>query len=1082
MSRPNLILCKASAGSGKTFKLAKTYLQILLGFEHEQYCSYDRILAVTFTNKATEEMKSRILKFLTGISHYDKENPTSQGKDIQIIVEDLLNENPSWNIDALILKAKIALSKILHDYSQFSIMTIDKFFNKIVKAFLFELKLHNTSKVSMDTDEALQESISNTLSQYTHDKNHLLSSWLKEMAEEKLDDGKAWQPEVALQKIAKELFKEEFTKRNLEYPIEKVDILNKKLRASQKKFEQEIQAQAQKIYDIIEANGFEEGIFSRNYFPNQTKRLAEGKSLDFYSKSVLESIETELGPFTKGVQKSGQWAHVQHVWQNEIKHLAIELVQYYDENILIYNTDDGYMAHLKSLALLSMISTQMKDYREKKGLMLISDNNTLINKVVDKTDTPFFYEKIGNKYRYILLDEFQDTSQLQWANFLPLISEILSHHQEDSQVLIVGDAKQAIYRWRGGDAQLIQDQVQKDLHQYWDSERSLETLTSNYRSYKDIVEFNNEIFLKMPQMMQEYLERDYELTEGLSSYYNSIPNLYDVEAQQKVENQQEGFVEIKFFEQEGNKAELREEVREKVQQYVLQTITRLVQEKEYAQKDIAILVRTNTEAVDIADFLKENDWSVMTSEALLFNQHRVVRLLISALQLLLNPEDELMRSAVLHQYARVHQLPESDSILEASQREQFFDTYLKQLTKEYTEEYFKALSIYEIVQELMNTLQLHELRDIYTEQFLDVIIEYQADAYYTSLADFLEWWDKKDRSVTISEDNDAIQVTTIHKSKGLEYKVVILPYLRWDNVETSAWKQPILWTPVTHPAKYEDFKYLPINFSKTKDSLHQKEYQDEVILQAIDSLNVAYVAFTRAEEKLYIAADFLPTKKEGVKSNTLSGLLYNTVTSHWSERLQDGDTVQFGQENSKIKASEKSTPNHVISTALNQPISESTYQLSPLRRQNLEGIIGDMIHDILSDYRLDADMDAILQKYSYKYILSPENQKQVFQRVKAFFAHPAIQKLYRPDTQILTEKSLWYEGELLRFDLLILQGKDGELYDFKTGQSWRKKPDVIAKMMQYKKALQEMGYHITKAEFISMDESGQPTFESAESL
>ena len=221
MTSSKIILCKASAGSGKTFTLAKTYLQIVLNFEHEQFCNYDRILAVTFTNNATEEMKSRILKFLTEISQILSEEDCKKSD----IAQALLSEYPHWTYELLAWKAKIALSKILHDYSQFSIMTIDKFFNRIVKAFLFELKLQNAANVSLDTQKALDEAMEEMLSEYSHDDQHVLSKWLKEIATEKLEDGKNWKPKDIIMKLSQELFKESVAQLDLNYPAEKIENL-----------------------------------------------------------------------------------------------------------------------------------------------------------------------------------------------------------------------------------------------------------------------------------------------------------------------------------------------------------------------------------------------------------------------------------------------------------------------------------------------------------------------------------------------------------------------------------------------------------------------------------------------------------------------------------------------------------------------------------------------------------------------------------------------------------------------------------------------------------------------------------------
>lgn len=1074
MTSSKIILCKASAGSGKTFTLAKTYLQIVLNFEHEQFCNYDRILAVTFTNKATEEMKSRILKFLTEISQIQSEEDVQKSD----IAQALLSEYPHWTYELLAWKAKIALSKILHDYSQFSIMTIDKFFNRIVKAFLFELKLQNAANVSMDTQKALDEAMEEMLSEYSHDDQHVLSKWLKEIATEKLEDGKNWKPKDIIMKLSQELFKESVAQLDLNYPTEKIENLFAAFKEIEGKFKNNILQYAKNIWEIIEKNDLQEGYFSRNTFVNHIRKIiAEPGAIEF-TPTIMATIEDGKYPFLAAVKKNPHGDHLLNVWENSILSIAKSLIDFNRNNIVEYNTVKGFKKYIKSLAILSEVSEKMKNYRERNGLMLISDNNTLINKVVGNTDAPFLYEKIGNKYRYILLDEFQDTSTLQWMNFLPLILEVLSH-KEDGKVLIVGDAKQAIYRWRGGNFQLIQKDVQSDLSTFWEEGKSDLILNTNYRSSGNIVQFNNDLFEKLGFAVQKFITDKYEISELDNPMYNTLPKLYEAKTSMQISHKKTGgFVEVKFIDPEFCNIEKEEyDVDEISSEYTISTIKKLVEEYQYDYKDIAILTRKNSESVQASNWLKSENIPVMTSEALLLNSHPAVRLILSALKFLLYPKEDLYLSSVLYEYAQVHQIHNED-LLEKDQRKIYFNQYLHQLSGRESRNILGALSVYEIVRKLMDILKVQAIRDIYTEQFLDMVLQYQEGAHQSSIVDFVEWWEKKNLSITIAGDTNAVKIATIHKSKGLEYKVVILPFFNWDMV-VSSFNQPILWPDIINPEEMEDFQTLPINFFDTKDSYYFKDFQKEAILNASDSLNVGYVALTRAEQKMYVLSPIKRTIKEGITQDNIGGLLYHTLKDNYPNNFKEDAIYHLGVEEGKDQKEA------IQSETLDQYISISKHsslkmELAKASFKNKESIIGEMIHETLSKYRKGEDIDMILTNISYSYSLDDATQIEVNNRVKQFFEDEQIQKLYLEQGQIFTEKTLLIDGEIYRFDWLILNGKQGKLYDFKTGKESSNKALNTKTLQNYKKALTNMGYNITETAFIYINPEGFPNFEYIE--
>ncbi|HUH72780.1 MAG TPA: UvrD-helicase domain-containing protein [Chitinophagales bacterium] len=1092
MTSPKLILCKASAGSGKTFTLAKTYLQIVLNFEHEQFCYYDRILAVTFTNKATEEMKSRILKFLTEISEIQSEEECKKSD----IAQALLLEYPHWTFEKLAWKAKVALSKILHDYSQFSIMTIDKFFNRIVKAFLFELKLQNAANVSLDTQKALDEAMEEMLSEYSHDDKHVLSKWLKEIATEKLEDGKNWKPKDIVMKLSQELFKENVAQLDLSYPAEKIESLLEIFKQIEDQFKSAVLGFAQNIMDIIEQHHMQEGYFSRNTFVNQIRKIIADPRIVEFTPSIISVIEDDAYPFLAKIKKDAQADYYLSIWENSILPIAKSLLDFNRNHVVEYNTIKGFKKYIKSLAILSEVSEKMKNYRERNGIMLISDNNSLINKVVGNTEAPFLYEKIGNKYRYILLDEFQDTSTLQWKNFLPLILEVLSH-REDGKVLIVGDAKQAIYRWRGGNFQLIQNDVQADLATFWENDRSNLILNKNFRSCGNIVQFNNDVFEKLGIEVQNFITQKYTISEVDNELFHTLPELYAAETSKQISNKESGgFVEVKFIDPVFCGVSKEEYDAETISsEYTISTIRKLVEQYQYDYKDIAILTRKNKESVKASNWLKSENIPVMTSEALLLNSHSAIRLIISALKFLLYPKEDLYLSSVLYEYAQVHQIHKED-LLEKEKRKEYFNKYLHQLSGTESRNILGALSVYEIVRNLIDILKLDTFRDIYTEQFLDMVLQYQEGAHQTSIIDFVEWWEKKNLSITIAGDTNAVKIATIHKSKGLEYKVVILPFFNWDMV-VSAFNQPILWPEIINSEEMMGFKTLPINYFDTKDSYYFKDFQNEAILYASDSLNVGYVALTRAEQKMYVLSPLKRTEKDGITQDNIGGLLYHTLENNYPNNFTEDAIYQLGTERIKsleetkkeekqeeikggLKASRKKKIEPIDKNITINSHSRHKIPLAKASYKNKESIIGEMIHETLSKYRKGEDIDMILANISYSYSLDENIQNEVNLRVKQFFEDAQIQKLYLEEGEIFTEKSLLINGEIYRFDWLILNGQQGKLYDFKTGLESSNKSLNTKNLLSYKSALTSMGYDITETAFIYINQEGLPKFEYIE--
>jgi len=1069
MEASKLTLCKASAGSGKTFTLAKSYIKIVL----RNPKVYDRILAVTFTNKATEEMKTRILNFLTEISKVDSE----QALEASSITRVLLSEMPGWDYRSIAFAARQALSNILHDYSHFSILTIDKFFNRMVRSFVYELKLQNAANVSMDTELAMDAAVAEIMAEYSHGGNELISRWLRDIAMENLEDGKKWQPADTIRKLSGELLKERTAHLDIHYPADRVAALLEQLREREARFKTVVAGLAEKVNTLLVGNAMNNGFFPSNYFPKQTAKMIREPASMAYSESVLKMIGGEENPFTRTAQKRPEAAEYLQIWESQIRPVTQDLVRYHTDNITEYRTIQALKRHLRSVALLAAVADKMKDYRERQGVFLISDNNQLINKIIRNADAPFLYEKLGNKFRYIMLDEFQDTSDLQWKNFLPLFTEVLSHN-EDSQVLIVGDAKQAIYRWRGGNLHLIQKGVEEDLPQFWKGADSELILGNNFRSRSEIVAFNNDLFEPAALLAQELIMDKYGIDPRTTEDWNTLIRLFDKRTSvQEPKGDPGGFIELKFFLKENNRSNQEEDAisEEEVQlAYLKNTIEELISIYEYRLNDIAVLVRKNGEAVQIAQHLSEWGYQVLTADALLFNKHPAIRLILDALRFIEYPKEELFRTALLYRYAKLHRLDEAyPDLLEKDAREQYFRRWLSALNNEETVRVLGALSLSQIVRRLMDILDVHPFRDVYTEQFLDVLHGFEMSSYSVSVTGFLEWWGEKERSVTISGDANAIQVVTIHRSKGLEYKVVILPYFNWKVVEDNYQTQPILWPEISSDLDLTDFQTLPVNFLDARDTWFTRDFQQEVILQACDNLNITYVALTRAIDKLYVMADIHMLKDGSVKSDRVGGLIYNSLRAAQPGAFIDDLLFRKGTleaKEEKRTAREKST--YVLE--IGKQSRQERVPLAPLTLQSSESFLGEVIHEVIAQYRPKIAVDQLLDAYLYRNGLAAEVAGPMMERIHRFFTHPEIVRLYTQPGWILTEREIFYKGVSYRFDVLIVNDNNGKLYDFKTGAV---KKTYEKQLKIYKEALEATGLNIVEAALIYIDEAGNPIFQ-----
>ena len=833
-------ILNASAGSGKTYQLAYKYVRDVV----EQPGIYRHILAVTFTNKATEEMKSRILKEI---------HLLASGQESSY----LGNLCRELSLDAATVRkrAKEVRSKILHDYSRFTVLTIDTFFQRILRAFIKELGIDLNYNVEIETASVLTKSADTLIEQITTDRD--LQRWLTDFVQERIDEGKKWDIRDGILTLGGELFKEKnkdalSTARSREELGRIVGEATARAAATKKR----MQEAASRAVEIITSAGASAADFPYKgagfgaYF-----YTVAGGSLDRYGSRAAAACT-----------KDEAWGKPGTVSQNlrpQLQPLLREMCDLYDANVRAWNTCDLLRENYRSFALLSDLYAKVQQMCDEQNMMLLSETKYILSEFIGHNDAPFIYEKVGNRFEHFMIDEFQDTSVKEWENFLPLLQNAMAQ-SEATSVLIVGDIKQSIYRWRGGDWKILHAQAQEALGA---ENTELVNLKENYRSLPAVVDFNNKIIGRVVEAdnralndtLDEAAARGDMDAGAAAKLRDTLRDAYREHAQiprRKCENP--GYVCVSTFAESPP---------------VVERICEVL-DKGFRPCDIMILVRGATDgakvAAELLDFKRRNTESryrfdVMTQEALIVGNAPVSSFIAAALRLSLNPDDSLNRAVYNHYLGRGF-----DRALTDDER-----TFFRSIRLLSPEEAFERIV-------MRHDLQDDKLQTAYLQAVHEQIIGFCA----TKIADialFLEWWEQqgRNRSLSVEESERTVEITTIHKAKGLEKRVVLIPWCSWQlDPKSGGNVTNIVWAEAQGDAGAAG--RFPVKYKKTMaESGFSAEYYRELVYSHVDNVNLLYVALTRAAESLHV---FIPQKG----GKTVGGLLLQSILTDGEKALLDG--------------------------------------------------------------------------------------------------------------------------------------------------------------------------------------------------
>jgi ATP-dependent exoDNAse (exonuclease V) beta subunit len=1061
-----LIVYKASAGSGKTYRLAAEYIKQLVKNPE----SYKSILAVTFTNKATAEMKGRILNELFNISKGEQSGIGSEAaKEIGL------------NNSELRTRAQQSLSLILHDYSRFSISTIDSFVQRVIQALLWEIGEQGGVDIELDNVPVLEHAADNLLdSAATIDE---LLKWLTAMGYAQLDEGKSWDVRHKLVELGKQLFSEKFRLMSQEdvekfTDRERVNLLKFKLSKLTNDTLTEVKAMGTSVFEELK---------NRSIAPESFTYGFNGVMGYFRKIAQIDSSADELPlPDGQRVQKAmndttGQDWVSKSTYQNkvefdplgnvihEVLHPSlVKIAELVNHRNAEYISAKLILKNLENLALIGDLWTKVRELSREEGFLLLSDSGHLLKEFVKEWDAPFVYEKVGTRYDMYMIDEFQDTSEVQWHNFRPLIENSLS---QDFFSMIVGDVKQSIYRWRNGDWSILASGVASDFAHYGTNEIALKT---NWRSQKSIIDFNNSFFSQAKDVAIQQLEAkasEPSNSEVIATLKEQVNKAYsDVEQKaNETSNEKLGYVEFNLFEYKKNS-----DRDETLSHHIPKLINDL--QNRYKLSDIAILVRTKSDGQRIASMLLEHNRAepnqtkqiaFVSQEGLQLKTSLVVRLTLAALRLVQDPSNAIAKRVLAKELATLN-------ITDSTSWHTHFTTevtnaeadWLSSLNTRPLQEVFEAIAqrynLFSVKGELAHLAELHEN------------IAAQGSKGGSDVNRFLQWWDEHGEGLSLSVpgSNNAVSILTIHKSKGLQFPVVLVPYAGWD-FRGKAY-QPLLWVSSTQ----EPFDLLPkypIQASgKASKSLFALDVLEEEMKEIVDNINLLYVAFTRPEKELYVYVPLTKSEMDNIPDsiNSTSKLIRSIVPKIdilQNASVEDSELRTYFTGKKLVEPFHQQTNNReqnqwIIDT---YPVgnsfrgiklkfeseeffmSEPNERLAPMEH-------GKVMHELFSNIQSKNDIDNALHRALVDGIIDNETSQALKQKITETLSQQPFVSWFSGGWDVKNEKSiLTPNGHSYRPDRVMASPTNTIVVDFKFGGEM---PSYAKQVLQYMALLNDMGY------------------------
>lgn len=953
------------------------------------------------------------------------------------------------------LLAQQTLTAILHDYGRFSVSTIDSFFQKVVRAFAREIDLNAKFEVELDQAAVLDRVVDRVVMHVMEDE--FLHKWLVDYAYEQIQNGKSWDIRKNIRGLGQQIFQEDFKK----YAPEIKEFLKDKqnitlLQSFTRERKSEIVKLSKELGEQANAirisNGLEWSDFNRG-FPKLFDKLGDRNApIPELTAATLAKIDNPEAWFTKTCKHIDVILAAYDAGLNLILTQMVTLTGKWNTLQAIAKNSYVYGVFRNLLDELTLI-------KDEENILLISDANEFLKEITKGNDTPFIYEKVGNQFKNYLIDEFQDTSGFQWESFKPLLENSLGQNQTN---LLVGDVKQSIYRWRGGEMKLLLSKVEEEIGKDW---IKLENLDTNFRSLPNIINFNNAVFKALPQAMEQVLSTAYgvENPQILSqAYADSFQKI----SPKKEKSQFKGKVKLEFIDpkDDENEGKFDEIVLEKLPKTIME-----LQDHGYELEDIAFLVRRKSEGEAIADrlmsYAAENPdsgyrFDVLSDESMYLNKAASVKALVSGFNYLHNPADKVQHKTMWYYLAVLMDSPINHELFALDQ----MPAYLKEQVKTFQEKEILMLQLplMEALEELIKVLGLMELglEKAYISGFKEAVYDFTANNR-ADLSGFLEWWEinQTKRTVKIPEGHNAMRILTIHKSKGLQFKVVLMPFLKWTIFDIG--KGNVVWSPFEDREKGLS-AIIPLTLtSDLANSDFSDTYTEEATMAYLDSLNMLYVALTRAEDVFF---GFIPYKEKIGSQNSIEIQLQQFIQSHTDPASelslpsyydQESKVFEFGdwpENQDKTSIPSKSPELRWAYKNWSEVLTLKKYAVDfsiegiEQRKKQLFGLI---VHEILE---LSADKVAAMQNLQAFYFdgrLNEEEKQLVEKQLDHLFTNPLFASWFGTSGILLAEQGILLPGgKQKRPDRIILKDTEALIVDFKTGEAQSRYANQVREYME----------------------------------
>lgn len=1034
---------RSSAGSGKTYTLVRQYLKHALSSEQP----FHTILAITFTNKAASEMKQRIIDALQAFAGHMKLDAANESLCRDLCGDLQLSEAELRQRSAHLLKM------ILHRYSDFHVRTIDSFLHKIVRTFARDLGLNVNFQIELESDPMLAEAVDRLIYRAGQPESSTLTALLVDFVLSKTEDEKSWNTfDRDIFKVAQTLMDEDsfhYLEKLRDISLDAFVATGRDLRRLKNQAENTITEWAQKACTLIVEAGLTVDHF-----------LWKGTGIAGYFEKLLFDVSVKTleptGRARKAIENDEWYSTSAKDGRGRvIDRIKPELIACYEQirkHVPFYVLAESVLQNLYATAVLHEINDILEALKKETAAVLISDFNKHIAFVVRDEPAPFIYERVGEKFLHYMIDEFQDTSAMQWLNILPLVENALAN---GGTALLVGDGKQAIYRWRGGDLEQFSrlpeipgsdtDDRLKETEAALEQHYKEEPLKYNYRSLPEIVSFNNRFFEWLAHFKETELKKIYHDIRQLPKNGSSG-----------------GYIHIEFLPRADETT-----IEDRVNEKLLETI-RLLAKDGYAWKDMAILTRNNERGSAIARFLMSRDIHVVSAESLLIDQSAEVRIILAVMRYLNDASDDvncmaLMNGILTAALGRTPTSKERRIMAEAVHNRKQFRSWLEERGFVLDESRLLCQPLYEMAEDIARTFLPSLTSSPFVIYFLDSVLNYSIK-YDNTLMNFLKWWDiqKNKLSIVSPDETDAVRVSTIHKAKGLEFPVVIIDETGWQFKKT----RDYIWTEL----RSKPFRTLPAVLLKSHSSLEETEckktYEEESDKNFIDQANLLYVAMTRAKERLYLFS--VLTKKAAENKITELKSVNDVIASFLRQSMnwEEGKmTYAFGDTAQPLRNKMDERPSVALENYVTSPQRPKLRTKRHSRFQPYDDLSrrewGKLVHAALAQIRTLDDIVPVLSAEESEGWLDSKQSRDLSEKLLRLLGHKMVKPYFEPGVSVRTEAEVFLDSkELLRMDRVVILDHEIVVIDYKTGEE--EGEEHAAQIQKYGRALEKLGYPVIK--------------------